>query len=327
MTLSDINSGEAFHKLLQNRWLIWLVNSLLVLWLVLLVADEAWQYFQPDPEPVATVATPPSKVATPEEFPAEQLADLHLFGIADEQEKIDVKRILDAPETRLKLSLKGIVSTDDSKQGYAIIQKPDKEEKHFKVNDSVFGLATLEEIYIDRVILLRGEHYETLKLPIEFLGSDPFMERQRKEEAKRIVSDFRNKLVNRQGMELIKMFGFDTAYKNGGFYGFTVRIVGEDGARMLETLGVEENDLITAVNGKRFAESIEAVQSLTRLKDATEVDVEIEREGVPMFFHFDFADLEQAAETVDENTSGATDGSADVASDQSAPEPADNPGP
>jgi general secretion pathway protein C len=210
--------------------------------------------------------------------------------------------MLNAPETKLKLSLKGVVATDNHLDGYAIIQKPDKEELHFKVKDSVFGLATLEEIYIDRVILLRGERYETLKLPIEFMGGDPFLERQRKEEAKRIVSDFRHKLVNRKGMELIKMFGFDTAYKNGGFYGFKVKIMGEDGALMLETLGVEEDDLITAVNGKRFSESIDAVQSLTKLKDATEVDVEIERKGVPMFFHFDFADLEQSASTMDDET-------------------------
>ena len=327
MALSEINSGEALQKLLQNRWLVWLVNTLVVLWLVWLVADETWQYFQSDPEPVASTAKPSPKIATPQEFPAEQLADLHLFGVAGEQETIDVMRIMDAPETRLKLSLKGIVSTDDSKQGYAIIQKPDKEEKHFKVKDSVFELATLEEIYIDRVILLRGGRYETLKLPIEFMGGDLFMERQRKAEAKRIVSDFRHKMVNRQGMELIKMFGFDTAYRNGSFAGFTVKVMGEDGARMLEALGVEEGDMITAVNGMRFSESIEAVQSLTRLKDATEVDIEIDRKGVPMFFHFDFSDLEQAADVVDDGTPGATDDSAEVVTDQPASDPVDNPDP
>ncbi len=327
MTLSDINAGEALHKLLQNRWLIWLVNTLLVLWLVWLVADETWQYFQPDPEPVASVAKPPPKVATPQEFTTGQLADLHLFGVAGEQEKIDVKRIMDAPETKLKLLLKGIVSTDDSKQGYAIIQKPDKEEKHFEVKDSVFELAILEEIYIDRIILLRGGRHETLKLPIEFMGGDLFMERQRKAEAKRIASDFRHKMLNRKGMELMKMFGFDTAYRNGLFVGFTVNIFGEDGARMLEALGVEEGDIITVVNGKRFSESIEAVQSLSKLKDATEVDIEIDRKGVPMFFHFDFADLEQAAEVVDDGTPGATGDSAEVVTDQPASDSANKPGP
>ena len=302
MKLSGMNPGEALHKLLQRRWLVWLVNSLLAVWLVWLVADATWQHFQPAPEPEVPVAPPPPPVATPDKLPAEQMADWHLFGVVDEQEKKKVTRMLNAPETKLKLSLKGIVATDNHLDGYAIIQKPDKEELHFKVKDSVFGLATLEEIYVDRVILLRNGRHETLRLPIEFMAADPFLERERKKEAKRIVSDFRHKLVNRKGMELIKMFGFDTAYKNGGFYGFKVKIMGEEGARMLEALGVEEDDLITAVNGKRFAESIEATQSLTKLKDAKEVDVEIERNGVPMFFHFDFADIEETSNTMDDET-------------------------
>jgi general secretion pathway protein C len=293
MTVSDMKLSETLHKLLHKRWLVWLVNSLLLAWLVWLIADTAWQHFKPAPKTEVPVAPPPPPVATPDKLPTDQMADWHLFGIADEQEKQQVTRMLNVPETKLKLSLKGIMATDDHLDGYAIIQKPDKEELHFKVKDSVFGLATLEEIYVDRVILLRNGRHETLRLPIEFMASDPFLERERKKEARRIVSDFRHKLVNRKGMELIKMFGFDTAYKNGGFYGFKVKIIGEEGARMLETLGVEEDDLITAVNGKRFSESIEAVESLKKLKDATEVDVEIERGGVPLFFHFDFAALEQ----------------------------------
>ena len=115
-----------------------------------------------------------------------------------------------------------------------------------------------------------------------------------KKEARRIVTDFREKLLARDGMSLIRMFGFEETYGNGGFIGFTVKIVGEDGARMLEVLGVQEGDVITAVNGKRFAESLEAIESLRTLKDATEVDVEIDRQGVPMSFHFDFDQLDAA---------------------------------
>lgn len=235
----------------------------------------------------------------------------------------EVQGAADNSGTSLQLMLKGIVATDDHLQGYAIIRSDDQQEWHFRAGDSVYGLATLDEIHIDRVILRRDGQYETLRLPIEFMARDTVPERARKLEAKRIVSDFRNKLVNSQGMELIKMFGFDTAYRNGGFIGFTVKAMGEDGVRMLKVLGVEEGDLITAVNGKRFSESIEAVQSLAGLKDAVEVDIEIDRSGVPLFFHFDFDDLEQVAdndeitetktevqmmETLDQGFSGAGNG-------------------
>jgi general secretion pathway protein C len=312
------------HQVLHFRFLPLIVNIALVLGIGWVLADDAMKVFGialEEPAPVVE-APAPAQTARPTVDTA-SIADWHLFGIAGGQEKAKVQRMLDAPETQLKLALKGVVATDDHHSGYAIIQKPDKEEQHFKVDDSVFGLATLEKIYIDRVILLRNGRHETLRLPIEFLAGDLFMERQRKEEAKRIVSDFRSKFVNSQGMELIKMFGFDTAYRNGSFVGFTVKVMGEDGARMLEVLGVEEGDLITAVNGKRFAESIEAVNSLTRLKDATGVDVEIDRKGVPLFFHFDFADLEQAADT-EETTGDATEhGTQEPAVDTDTPHPDD----
>ena len=203
------------------------------------------------------------------------------------------------PATSLKLYLKGVVATDDNRQGYAIIRSTDQNEWHFRVGDCIYGLARLEEIYVDRIVLLRDTRYESLHLPAEFMARDHAREKARKLKAKRIVSDFRNKLVNRRGMELIKMFGFDTTYRNGGFVGFTVRIVGEEGARLLDMLDIEEGDLITAVNGKRFSESIEAAQSLTGLKDATGVDVEIDRKGTPMFFHFDFEELDKTDGTED----------------------------
>ena len=245
------------------------------------------------------------------------LADKHHFDTINGKAESPARLTEQSTDTAQELYLKGILATEDYHLGYAIIRSPDEQEWHFRTGESVYGIATLEEIHIDRVILRRDSRRVTLYLPAEFMVRNTAMERARKLEAKRIVSDFRSKLVKRDGMELIKMFGFDTVYKNGGFYGFMVKVIGEDSARMLEVLGIEESDLITAVNGKRFAESIEAVQSLAELKDATEVDVEIERNGVPMFFHFDFdqlgadgaeepqaasVELEDAAAEIEEST-------------------------
>lgn len=198
------------------------------------------------------------------------------------------------PDSTLDLFLKGIVATDDHQLGYAIIRDSDRQEFHFRAGDSVYGLAELEEIHVDRVIIRRNGHREVLRLPVEFMARQDPAEKARKKEARRIVTDFREKLLARDGMSLIRMFGFEETFANGGFIGFTVKIVGEDGARMLEVLGVQEGDVITAVNGKRFAESLEAIESLRTLKDATEVDVEIDRQGVPMSFHFDFDQLDAA---------------------------------
>ena len=299
MSHRDITANNILHAVLQNKWLQRSINLLLIGWLGWLAVSHTMPYFKetaPASSAPVQIAQTTSQTHTVD---GQEIADWHLFGTATPTEQTIEPDTLNAPDTHLKLALKGIVATDDVKKGYAIIQKPDKQEKHFSVNDSVFDLATLEEIYVDRVILLRNGKYETLRLPVEFMATDLYLERQRKMKAKRIVSNLRQKLVNRNGMELIKMFGFDTAYKNGSFIGFTINAVGEDGPRLMKTLGVEENDLITVVNGKRLSESLEAVQSLTELKDATEVDIEIERHGVPMSFHFELDPLVETAEIDD----------------------------
>lgn len=62
-----------------------------------------------------------------------------------------------APES-LPLTLIGVVEAGDQQGGIAIIQNRDNEEQPFSQGSDVFGLAILEEIYSDRVILSRDGH-------------------------------------------------------------------------------------------------------------------------------------------------------------------------
>jgi len=252
-------------KPMNNRYLPDIVNILLAFLLALLTVGKVWGS-----------------------------GDAHHPDVLPDRGGSQIQHTVRPTDSTQELLLKGVVATDDDQLGYAIIRSSDDQEFHFRAGDSVYGLATLEEIHVDRVIIRHNGLREVLRLPIEFMARDLSLELARKTEARRIVTDLRKKLLARDGMALIRMFGFEETYRNGGFMGFTVKIVGEDGARMLEVLGVEEGDVITAVNDKRFAESLEAIQSLSALKDATEVDVEIDRQGVPMFFHFDFDQLDAA---------------------------------
>ena len=293
MTLSDLQPGEHFTRLLQKRWLVWLVNGLLALWLAWIIGNDVWELLYPEPESVATPAPVTSPDKPEPHVSADELANWHLFGTATEEESTSASSpIINAPETKLKLTLRGIIAETDKHKGYAIIQKTDKQEEHFGVGDSIFGLATLEEIYVGRVVILRKGQYETLTLPIEALVFEILADKIKKDAEKETMSTWRKKFLGHKSYELSKLFGFDTAYRNGGFFGWEVKSLSEEGDRMLETLGLENGDLITAVNGKRFAESLEATKSLEELKTATEVDIEVERDGVPMFFHLDFDDEE-----------------------------------
>ena len=108
------------------------------------------------------------------------LKNLDLFGTPEKNKAVN--KTSEAKQTKLSLTLRGVLATDDPKQGIAQIQNAKKEERHFAVNDNIFGQATLEEIYADRVIILHNGKYETLLLPEEFLNIAHFESARKKQE-------------------------------------------------------------------------------------------------------------------------------------------------
>ncbi|MEE9354274.1 MAG: type II secretion system protein N, partial [Methylococcaceae bacterium] len=179
------------------------------------------------------------------------IASMHLFGQALQEEPLPTKQKTNAPATKLNLTLRGIIAETEREQGHAIIQDNESsEEQFFKIGDLVFGLATLEEIYPDRVILLHNKKYETLFLPKEALSKKNISDYASiAAERKQAATDFRKAFLRGDGEELNTLFGFDTAYKSGGFVGFTVKSLGEKGQQMMEIFGVEDGDLITVIDG------------------------------------------------------------------------------
>jgi len=162
------NPAEQFHKVMAQPWLPRTVNVALIMFLLWLAYGYAEQFIYPQSgsDNPAAIATEPVNIPEQNKIDPIKMAGWHLFGIAG-TETSKSPAAINAPETKLKLTLRGIVAESDKHKGFAIIQKPDKKEKHFSINDSIFGLATLEEIYADRVIILRKGTYETLTLPKE----------------------------------------------------------------------------------------------------------------------------------------------------------------
>jgi general secretion pathway protein C len=106
------------------------------------------------------------KPVMPSRAAIKAIADHHLFGQAAQgRPEVRTSPTL-APETRLKLTLSGVIAATDPQQAArAIIAGPDGQEKSYTIDDRLPGGAVVKEIYPDRVILTRGGKYETLPLP------------------------------------------------------------------------------------------------------------------------------------------------------------------
>lgn len=110
-----------------------------------------------------------AKVAAPVGGGVEELAGRHLFGRADEAAAPPPPPQVKAPETRLNLTLRGLLASSSPAGGGAIIAAAGGEEKFYPVGKELPGGATLKEVRSDEVLLVRGGRLETLRLPKESL--------------------------------------------------------------------------------------------------------------------------------------------------------------
>ena len=145
-----------------------IINLLLIVWIAWMLAAVTWRLLG-DQEP-EEAALPESVPVTPQvnqqEALVRQLPNWHLFGeVAPEAEPVKTVVPVDAPDTRLKLSLHGTFSSADPELARAIIADERGNEEMYAVGDVLPGNAELSEIQSDKVILLRGGRYETLRLP------------------------------------------------------------------------------------------------------------------------------------------------------------------
>jgi general secretion pathway protein C len=285
MTLSGLNPWENLHKLLQQRWVVWPVNALLVVWLAWMIGTVIRDYLQPPPETVAIRPSVAVATKSHQTITASQVAGWHLFG----ETTADVSKqgqVVKAPDTRLNLTLRGIYFPDDQGESIAIIQNAGKDERHFTIRQSVFKLATLEQIHIDRVIILHNGKHETLRLPKKSLDLE-FMEDSRVV-ASKTIQEFRNDLLTGNMGIYVYHVDYDTVWDEIGFAGFKIIGANEEGKEILRKIGLEDGDLVTEIDGIDLANDPNMINALRNLRTAKMVNLSIKRTDILQHITLDF---------------------------------------
>jgi general secretion pathway protein C len=264
----------------------WL-NTLLVLLLAYSMATLTWQILSSSVDqdftniPVTSSRTKPQSGGPS----LDTVAALHLFGEAGSAPVMETAPI-DAPETRLKFTLKGVFADSRTDSAMAIISSGSKDEKSYRVGDVVAGAATLHQILGDRVILKRGEQLETLYLPREPDSSAPAFSRtmpinRRASPVARPLSarglgGVRRRLMENP-QEALQMINAQPVMENGRLSGFRVN-PGKDRA-LFARAGLRPGDVVTAVNGMQLTDATQMGQVFQQLKSAQQLEVTINRGG------------------------------------------------
>lgn len=253
------------------------VSIVLVLLLAHALAQLTWVTVpapsQPLPPPSA------SRPATQARADYRQIANLHLFGQAP-QAAARGSAPIDAPETRLNLTLRGILFNTDPAQTRAIISAPGQDDQIYQTGAQLPGGAVIDQIYADRVMLLRNGQYETLRLPEESLGTRTAAARRNRATTSSPATDLaavRRDIMNNPQNVANYIQAEPVNRGGGGLLGFRVRPGQNPTAFQLS--GLQEGDIVTAVNGVQLDNMNKAADALGQLASADVVNVSVLRNG------------------------------------------------
>lgn len=274
-------------RLMQSDWTrraIRILNLLLIIWIAWLLATMTWSLLA-KPEP--TVAALPETVTpTPQvnqqQALVRQLPNWHLFGeVAPEAAPVKTVVPVDAPDTRLKLSLHGTFSSDDAELARAIIADERRDEEMYAVGDILPGNAELSEIQADKVILLRGGRYEILRLPRDTITGDAGGAVISAADASRVETTSERLQTLRQNLRQNpkSLFGLVRTIPKkddqGNMVGYILQPGREPG--LFEQMGLKPGDVVTRINDVNLNNLASGMQALRSVQSGDTVSMTVLR--------------------------------------------------
>ena len=234
------------------------------------LADATWAVLSPQPAANAAGSVP----TTPQRQPpnVDAIASAHLFGAADAA-ATQLPTSIDAPDTRLNLTLRGISASASPTYARALIAGPDGKEKVYAVGGEVPGGARVHAIQDDHVLLNRRGALETLRLPkFSMDGVEPPPPVAAQPVGAVAVDNLRNQAATDELVEVVRP---QAVMVNGELRGFRV-YPGRDRQRFAQ-LGLRAGDLVTAINGAPLTDLTQSLEAMRALTGGGQVSLTVQR--------------------------------------------------
>jgi general secretion pathway protein C len=227
------------------------------------------------------------------------ITNAHLFGAPPPPAAPSAQDAATAPRSTIPLVLTGVVAADDPRNGVAVIGPSAQVTKVYAVGDMVPGGATLHSVYVDRVVINRGGHLESLPLPKQLAPGtmpnspppsasvlpldNPALDRMR-----RLVAD--------QPGLIADIMRPQPVYQDNKLNGYRV-FPGRD-HQAFTRLGLHPGDLVTAINGTPLDDPARAEEIMHTLDSASDAHVTVVRNGQSQDLVLNMAQVAQEAEAL-----------------------------
>ena len=203
------------------------------------------------------------------------------MGVATEgSQPVQTNIPIEAPETKLQLILRGVLSSNDPEHARAIIADPRGKEEQYAVGKELPGNAELSEIHPDRVILKRNGRFETLRLPKEKVSSNTVVSRFVSAPSQPSSSRQRLNAVRQQlKKEPAKVADLVRVTPKRGGDGRTIGYVLSPGRdpELFEQVGLQAGDVAIQINDIKLDNPANSARALKSMQSGESVSVTVMR--------------------------------------------------
>lgn len=293
MTFNKPNPQSLVVYLSQHqKQLHTIVVVLLSLYLIAFAAKLVWRII-PEPQLSATPTVSRAPVISSSSGKSgvniAKIQQLNLFGNAAAKPAEPVAEVTDAPETRLNLTLTGVVASSEQEAGTAIIENRGSQAV-YGLGDKIEGTnATLQKVYNDRVIIKNGVRNETLMLDgIDYDEANRRREMQARnrpepeeleedtvelsEEALEATASLRERPAS-----FTDFISISPKTEEGQLIGYQVSPGKEP--ELFKSAGLQAGDVITQINGLDLTDLQQSQEALSELRNAQNIELTIIRDG------------------------------------------------
>ena len=189
----------------------------------------------------------------------------------------------------LRLTLHGLYATGDPKQGFALISSARKKPQNYAIGEQIKQGVTLNEVYADRVLLLRDGELISLMLPKDTKGmpqttatkpiplgalGEPVIVRE--QQVLRKLNRYRKQL-QQNPMAMGRLIGGSPVMRDGRIYGVKIK-PGTD-PLLMDQLGLQKGDILVDLNGTSLDDIKNLSTVIKALSEDKQFDITLERAG------------------------------------------------
>lgn len=274
------------------RWWQRLLLLLALLWLLATLARASWRVYDaltwtPPPPPASAAA-----FEAPVQIDIEALISAELFGSAEIA--APEQTVADAPDSTASLKLLGVYAAENEQKASAIVEETTGAQSVVFVGEALpGGYGTLKQVFADRVIIDRGGRLETLRMedltgqlgdlsgPKEEPGGKAeirSIDKRRDAQVAQSLNDVRSKLQT-DPASLRDVLSIEPSYDKGSGQLLGYRLGPGKDRKLFGRVGLQRNDLVTAINGVALDDPTRAMALLNDLNSAKELTLTLQRGG------------------------------------------------